>query len=353
MPLYRIPDPTKFYDRYDHKNTHLIVLQNSAGMQVALTDYGARIVSVLVPNKEGNPTDVVLGFDSIQGYLDAKEKYHGSTIGRYANRIANAQFAIDGEVYHLEQNNASNCLHGGHRGFHDRVWDRQLSFQRKVDFYYVAKDGEDGFPGNLKVHVSYELTSENELKIKYRAVTDKKTVVNLTNHAFFNLNGEGNGDILNHIIQICAEKYLPVDERQIPINKGVPVEGTVFDFREATRITDKFDQKDAELTQTSGYDHGYVNQQPFSHPAAIARSESSGIQLEVYTTEPSIHFYTGNNLNTEDIGKSGHRYLPYAGFCFETQHYPDSPNQPDFPSVLLEKGKEFISETTYKFLVNK
>ena len=353
MPSYKIPDPNTFYSRYDHKNTHLIVLQNSAGMQVALTDYGARIVSIIVPNKHGDPTDVVLGFDSIAAYFDAKEKYHGATIGRYANRIANGQFTLDGQVYDLEQNNGTNNLHGGSRGFHDRVWDRQLSFHRKVDFYYVAKDGEEGFPGNLKVHVSYELTNENELKIKYRANTDKKTVINLTNHAYFNLNGEGNGDILNHVVEIPADTYLPVDERQIPLNKGVSVEGTVFDLRTSAKVADKLDQKSEDLSLTKGFDHSYVNEQPFSNPAATAYSEISGIRLEVYTTEPSVHFYTGNSLNTEDVGKNAHRYLPYAGFCFETQHYPDSPNRPDFPSVVLEKGKEFKSETTYKFLVNK
>lgn len=353
MPYYTIPSPQQFIGKYDGKNTHLILLQNSSGMQVALTDYGARVVSVIVSDKFGDPTDVVLGFGSIAEYWEATEKYHGATVGRYANRIANGRFKLDGSTYELKQNNGTNSLHGGERGFHDRVWDRQVSFEHKVDFYYVSPDGEEGFPGNVKVHVSYELTNENELRIRFRAATDRRTVLNLTNHAYFNLEGEGSGNVLEHAIQIPARHFLPLTEEQVPTGERQSVERSAFDFSTLRKIGDAISLGDAQLDIANGFDHSFVNTQALSLPAATAFAEKTGIQLDIFTSEPSIHLYTGNSLDGSDTGKSGNTYGQRAGFCFEAQHFPDSPNQPDFPSVILEKGKEYKAETTYKFSIKK
>src|SRR5690606_25853200 len=209
---YILPEVEKFEGNLNGKNTHLFTLKNRAGMQIALTDYGARLVSALVPDKNGNLIDVVLGFDSIEGYLKAKELYHGATIGRFANRIANGKFVIDGQEYTLPQNNGTNCLHGGPEGFHTKVWDRQVSFRKKVTFYYVSPDGEGGFPGEAKISVTYELTDDNEIIINFRATAEKRTIINLTNHAYFNLNGEGNGDILNHLVQINSNRFIEINE---------------------------------------------------------------------------------------------------------------------------------------------
>ncbi|TJZ50869.1 galactose mutarotase [Sphingobacterium olei] len=352
MTTYSLPDPSHFVRNIHGKNTHLIILTNPAGMQVALTDYGARLVSALVPDKGGNLVDVVLGFGSIDGYLHAHEKYHGATIGRFGNRIANGKFSLDGEDYTLAQNNGPNNLHGGEGGFHSKVWDRQVSFKQKVDFYYVSPDGEEGFPGEVKVNVCYELTNENEIIIRFRATTNKPTVINLTNHAYFNLNGEGNGDILNHILQIPSTHFIPIDDNQIPFGEESPVENTPFDFRRPKKVSEDIGQDNLQIKAGSGYDHTFVNPSPLSQAAATAYAEDSGIQLQVYTTEPGIQLYTGNFLS-DDTGKSGSKYLKRGGFCFEAQHYPDSPNQPNFPNVVLRPGEEFQSQISYKFNIVK
>ncbi|WP_205966464.1 aldose epimerase family protein [Parapedobacter sp. SGR-10] len=352
MINYTLPKPKDFEHNIDGKNTHLLTLTNRTGMQIALTDYGARLVSALVPDKYGNLVDVILGFDSIQGYLRAQEKYHGATAGRFCNRIANGKFTLEGQKYTLAQNNGSNSLHGGPGGFHERVWDRQVSFKKKIDFYYVSPDGEEGFPGELKTNVSYELTNENEIVIQFRATTDKTTVLNLTNHAYFNLNGEGNGDTQNHILHIPSEKFIPINAQQIPIGEEYPVRGTAFDFTTPKKIVKDLHAEEEQLRFAHGYDHTFVNIQPINTAAATAYAEQSGISLEVFTSEPGVHLYTGNFL-TDDKGKSGHKYLKYGGFCLETQHYPDSPNHPDFPNVILHPGEVFESKTIYKFGVRK
>lgn len=352
MIIYSLPDYQDFEYKIDGKKTHLFILRNRMGMQVAFTDYGARIVSVLVPDKTGDLRDVVLGFNSIHEYLQADEQYHGATVGRFANRIANGCFHLDGKKYTLQQNNGSNCLHGGPTGLHSKVWDRRISFKKKIDFCYVSPDGEEGFPGNLKVTVSYELTEDNEIVIKYKAETDKKTVINLTNHSYFNLDGEGQGDVLSHILHLPSDHFLPIDENQIPLDSEVSVDGTAFDFRSPKKISQDIDKDDVQLKRGNGYDHTFVNQQPISEAAASAYSPNSGIRLEVFTTEPGVHLYTGNFLS-EDIGKSDRKYSSRSAFCFETQHYPDSPNHPQFPSVILEPGQVFESETIYKFSVKK
>ena len=353
MIFYTLPDQKNFEHNIDGKNTHLFSLRNRLGMQVAFSDYGARIVSILVPDKVGNLRDVILGFGSIQTYLQAEEQYHGATVGRFANRIAQGQFHLDGEKFTLQKNNGSNSLHGGPTGFHNKVWDRRTSFKKKIDFSYVSTDGEEGFPGNLTVTVSYELTDDNEIIIKYKAETDKKTVINLTNHAYFNLNGEGQGDVLNHILHLPSDQFLPIDENQIPLESTLSVEGTAFDFRIPKELATHIDSDEEQIVRGNGYDHTFLNSRSVSEVAASAYSPDSGIQLDVFTTEPGIQLYTGNFLSGKDTGKSGKNYPSRSAFCFETQHYPDSPNRPDFPSVILEPDQVFESETRYKFSVRK
>lgn len=356
MKPYKLPKEDQFEYQVSGKPTHLFTLENTRGMAVALSDYGARIVGLTVPDKFGKPTDVVLGFATIQGYLDAGEPYHGVTVGRFANRIANGRFTIGNETFNIQPNNGPNALHGGAGGFHTRVWDRRVVYREKADFYYVAADGEEGFPGRLSVMVKYRLTDDNELVIRYRAETDKSTVINLTNHAFFNLNGEGNGDVLDHVLSIAADEYLPCDEYQIPTGDLVGVAGTPFDFTSPKPIGKDINQNDAQLRIGHGYDHNYV-----IRPATVAAGASiatvisplTGIRMDVHTTEPGVQLYTGNFLTGKDVGKQGNPYSKHGAFCLETQHFPDSPNQPDFPSTLLEPGQVFRSETKYRFSVIK
>lgn len=352
MTTYRLPDPKNFEDNVQNKNTHLFQLTNRAGMQIALTDYGARLVSALVPDKHGNLVDVVLGFDSIQGYENAQEIYHGTTVGRFANRIANGKFTVDGKEYTLAVNNGKNALHGGINGFHTKVWDRQVSFKKKVDFYYTAADGEEGYPGEVKVSASYELTNDNEIVMKYRASANQNTIFNITNHAYFNLNGEGNGDILNHIVQINADKFVPLNEDQIPLGNFFPVEGTAFDFRTPKKIVEDINSHEDQIQLAKGFDHSFVNEKNISSCIASSYSEESGILLEVYTDMPALHLYTGNYL-ANDKGKSGHQYLTNGGLCFEAQYFPDSPNQQAFPSVIIGPNKDFEQTIIYKFSIKK
>jgi len=341
---FKLPKPTAING---------IILQNNRGMAVAFSDFGARIVSLLVPNKYGDATDVVLGFDSMQAYSQANEPYHGVTVGRFANRIAGGRFTIGNETYQIQPNNGPNALHGGASGFHSRLWDRRVVANEEVDFYYVSADGEEGFPGKLSVMVKYRLTDDNELAISYRAETDKPTIINLTNHAFFNLNGEGNGDVLDHILQINANQYLPVDDHQIPTGMLEYVENTPFDFRKPKTIGQDIHEPDNQLTKgNGGYDHNYILNPAIGQALTLAATISSpltGIRLDVLTTEPGLQLYTGNFLNGSDVGKQGKPYQKYGAFCLETQHFPDSPNHPDFPSTLLSPGQVFQSETIYRF----
>ena len=259
-------------------------------MQIALTDYGARIVSALVPDKRGDLTDVVLGFDSIAGYLQAKESYHGATIGRYGNRIAGGKFTLDDIDYTLAQNNGINALHGGVDGFHRQVWDRQVNFNKVVIFYHVSPASAEGFPGELKTTVSFELTNDNQIIIKYRATTNAPTIINLTNHAYFNLNGEGSGDILDHDFQIHSEQFLPINENQIPTGEFRSVDGRLFDFRQPTSLKTRLERQDEQLRFANGFDHTFINNQAVHQTIASAYSRKSGIQLDVLTTEPDSIF---------------------------------------------------------------
>jgi len=357
MKNYRLPLKQDFEKRFENLKSHLIILENNRGMNVALSDYGARIVSILVPDKNGNTVDVVLGFDHIDKYVHANEGYHGATIGRFANRIANGEFAINNETFKIEPNNGPNALHGGKSGFHNRVWSRRVNISQQVEFYLVSADGEEGFPGNLTVVIAYTLTEENELIIRYRAHTDKDTVINLTNHAFFNLNGEGRELVDNHQIYIDADYYLPVDQTQIPTGEKRPCKGSAFDFTDFKALNEHFSIPDDQVEKVGGFDHNFVlnNQESnrLEKPVAKVFSPLTGIQLEVFTDQPGIQLYTGNALKGNDLGKSGRVYEKHSAFCLETQGFPDAPNHPSFPSCFLKPKEIFESETRYHFKVLK
>ncbi|HOA99725.1 MAG TPA: aldose epimerase family protein [Candidatus Atribacteria bacterium] len=338
---------------------YLYTLTNDNGVMVQLTNYGATVVSLYVPDKEGNLGDVVLGFDSVSDYEkpDPYNPYFGATIGRYGNRIAGGQFTLDEKTYTLAQNNGPNHLHGGLKGFKDQIFEAipmKTPEGPAVRFKYLSHDGEEGYPGNLQVSVTFTLTDDNELKIKYLATTDKPTVVNLTNHSYFNLAGEGSGDILDHELMIVADNYTPADDTLIPTGIA-PVAGTPLDFTTPHKIGERIGELIREEGDDPfrGYDHNFVlnNQTGELALAARAKESSTGRVMEVYTTEPGVQLYTGNWVNTR--GKEGKLYGQFSGFCLETQHYPDSPNHPDFPSTVLRPGEVYSTVTIYKFLVEE
>ncbi|WP_235918496.1 aldose epimerase family protein [Sediminibacterium soli] len=338
------------------KPVSLYFLTNASGAQVAITNYGGRVVSLVVPDKNGKPTDVVLGYDSLSHYLSKPEAYFGALIGRYGNRIADARFALDGTTYRLAANNGKNSLHGGPKGFHNQVWEAVQAGPGTLSLQYVSKDGEEGYPGTLTVKVSYTLTDNNELKIDYQAETDKKTVVNLTNHAYFNLNGQGDSTITDHLLNIMASKYSAVDSTLIPTGAPVDVAATPFDFRKAKPIGQDIGADNVQIKNGLGYDHNFVLDRVdavSSVQAAHVQSVKTGISMEVFTTEPAIQFYSGNFLDGTLVGKQQKKYGHRSAFCLETQHFPDSPNQPAFPSTVLEPGKQYRSTTTYRFGVVK
>lgn len=343
-----------FRDTIDSKPTALYILKNKNNMQAAFTNYGGRLVSLLVPGKDGQLVDVVVGFDSVGKFVSSKEPYFGATIGRYGNRIANGQFNLDGKTYTLPHNNGKNTLHGGKKGFQSVVWDAQQLGDSAIQFTYLSKDGEQGFPGNLTSKVTYTLTSNNELAIAYEATTDKKTVVNLTNHAFFNLNGEGSGTINNHVLQINADNYTPVDAGLIPTGKIEPVKGTPFDFTTPTAIGARVDADNEQLKNGKGYDHNFVlNTKPGAgmfHAATVV-GDKTGIVMDVLTEEPGLQFYGGNFMQGKNTFKPGVKDDFRTAFCLETQHFPDSPNQPSFPSTVLEPGSTYRTKSVYKFSV--
>lgn len=348
---YSLPQREGFQDTIDGKPTDLYVLKNK-DIEAAITNYGGRIVSLLIPDKNGNTTDVVVGFENVEKYVKSTEPYFGATIGRYGNRIAKGKFKLDGKEYKLFTNNGPNTLHGGKKGFQDVVWDAKQIDDKTLELYYLSKHMEEGFPGNLKVKVTYTLTDENQLKIDYHATTDKKTVVNLTNHAFFNLNGEGSGTILNHQLKINAYEYTPVDSTLIPLGNQKSVKGTPFDFLTPTRIGKRINENNNQLKNGGGYDHNFVlkDQQGSSlDHAATVKGDRSGIEMAVYTQEPGLQFYSGNFMQSKNTFKSGVKDDFRTAFCLETQHFPDSPNQPSFPSTVLESGKTYQTTSLYKF----
>lgn len=353
---YALPDPAKFSDTINGKATQLYVLKNHNGMSAAFTNYGGRLVSLLVPGKDGKPVDVVVGFDSQEAYQKATERYFGGTIGRYGNRIANGKFSLDGKEYPLSVNNGRNTLHGGKNGFQEVVWNGSQPNDSTLILNYLSKDGEEGFPGNLNVTVTYSLSSDNELKMDYKATTDKKTVVNLTNHAFFNLNGEGSGTINDHVLQVNASNYTPVDSTLIPTGKIEPVAGTPFDFKQPVAIGKRVNDNNEQLKFGKGYDHNFVldnNAQQGMIHAATVKGDKSGIIMDIFTTEPGLQFYGGNFMQAQNTFKGGAKDEFRTAFCLETQHFPDSPNQPSFPGTVLQPGKEYHSHSVYRFSAAK
>ena len=342
-----------FVSEVDGKPTALYVLKNQNGAEACVTNWGGRIVSVMVPDKNGRMTDVVLGYDNIAQYVAKPDNNYGGLIGRYGNRIAQGKFTLEDVAYELPHNDNGHCLHGGPKGYHAVVWDAKQVNDQTIELTRVSPDGEAGFPGNLNVKVTYTLTNDNAVDIKYEATTDKPTVVNLTNHSYFNLSGVPGSQILDHEVMINADKYTPVDDLLIPVAAIDPVEGTPLDFRTPTavgaRIEDSFDQ----IKKGRGYDLNWVlnTNGDIKTPAATVYSPVSGIFMEVFTDEPGIQFYTGNFMAGDDKGKHGVLYPHRGALCLETQHYPDSPNQPSFPSVVVRPGETYTSHCIYKFSV--
>ena len=326
-------------------------------IEVYITNYGARIVSLLSPDRKGIMGDVVLGFKSIADYQKAKTPYHGCLIGRYANRIAKGKFKLNGATYELPINNNENHLHGGPEGFHNQVWDVIAVNQNSIVMTYVSKDGEMGYPGNLTVEVTYAING-NELSIAYKAKTDKATPVNLTNHAFFNLAGKAKGNINDHLLMINASHFTPVDEGLIPLGEIRSVEDSPFDFRRAKTIGRDLNQQvsDIQLSRGGGYDHNFVldkeSQGSMSFAARVV-DPKSGRQMDIFTEEPGMQFYGGNFMDGSDVGKYGTKFEYRASFALETQHYPDSPNQPKFPSTILNPGETYQTKSIYKFSNSK
>ncbi|MBB5619356.1 aldose 1-epimerase [Pedobacter cryoconitis] len=336
----------------DGQETGLYVLKNANHAEAIFTNYGGRLVSLLIPDKTGKLTDVVVGFNSVNAYEKSTEPYFGATIGRYGNRIAKGKFSLDGKQYTLFTNNGQNTLHGGKKGYQYVVWDAKQPNEHTVEFHYISKDMEEGFPGNLAVKVTYTLTDDNELKMDYEATTDKPTVVNLTNHAFFNLNGEGSGKILGHKLQIYADGYTPVDSTLIPTGKIEKVAGTPFDFSKPFTIGARIDDKNEQLTYGKGYDHNFVLNKTKGmgmFHAATVKGDKSGIVMDVYTTEPGLQFYSGNFMQGKNTFKGGARDDFRTAIALETQHFPDSPNQAAFPSTVLKPGQIYKTSSVYKF----
>lgn len=340
-----------FVSEVEGKPTALYVLKNKNGAEACITNYGGRLVSVMVPDKNGKMTDVVLGYDNIGQYVQSDGNY-GALIGRYGNRINQGKFTLDDVEYTLPQNNGAHCLHGGPRGYHARMWDAKQLNDQALELTYLSKDGEAGFPGNLDIKVTYTLTDDNAVGIKYEATTDKKTVVNLTNHSYFNLSGVPGSDVLDQLVMINADNYTPVDSTLIPVGIS-PVDGTPLDLRTPVAIGKQINDPFQQLLFGRGYDLNWVlnTNGDKNVLAAKAYSPTSGIALEVYTNEPGIQFYTGNFMDGKDTGKHGVLYPHRGALCLETQHYPDSPNHPDFPSVVLNPGEQYLSECIYKFTV--
>ena len=342
-----------FFKNIKGKETTIYVLKNRNGLISEITNYGARIVSLWVPDNNGNFDDIVLGFDNIDDYINAKEKYFGATIGRYGNRIKEGKFLINDKEYYLEKNNGLNHLHGGNMGFSDVVWNAKQIDNQTLELNYFSKNMEEGYPGNLNVKIIYHLNNKDELKIEYFAKTDESTHVNLTHHSFFNLLGAGNETINEHLLYINANSFTPVDETLIPTGNIELVANTPFDFSVPTKIGKRINQEDNQLNYGKGYDHNYVlnNSQSEEIIAAKVYEKKSGRTLEVYTNEPGMQFYAGNFLSGT-IGKHGKSYKKRSAFCLETQHFPNSPNQKNFPSTILKPNEEYYSICIYKFSIN-
>lgn len=331
----------------------LYILRNAQGMEAAITNYGGRLVRLKTPDRNGRLDDIVLGFDTPDGYLQ-KNPFFGALVGRYANRIANAEFKLDGTTYHLARNSGENSIHGGIKGFDKVVWRAravETSDGPALQLIYVSKDGEEGYPGTLTTTVVYSMKDSNELHIDYLATTDKKTVLNLTNHSYFDLSGQAHGSIVDHVVTINAGRFTPVNEHLIPTGELRAVNNTPFDFRKPTRIGGRIDDKDQQMQYGQGYDHNYVLNGHGREPSLAARVTDplSGRVMEVLTTQPGVQFYTANHLDGTVKGKGGVLYGFRSGFCFETQHFPDSPHHPKFPSTELIPGQRYQQTTILRF----
>ncbi len=344
----RLPDGTR---------VDVITLTNAQGLEVRAITYGGIVVSLRVPDRAGRLDDIVLGYDDLDGYLK-DSPYFGAIIGRYGNRIAKGRFTLDGRPYQLATNNGPNHLHGGVKGFDKLVWKAE-EFKNPegvgIVFTHTSPDGDEGYPGNLNVRITYTLTDRNELAIDYYATTDKPTPVNLTHHSYFNLAGAGTRDVLDHELMINAGRYTPVDATLIPTGVLVSVEGTPFDFRKPVRIGARIDEDHEQLRHGMGYDHNFVlnrDTDTLIHAARVVES-TTGRTLDLYTTEPGLQFYSGNFLDGTITGKSGRVYQKRYGFCLEPQHFPDSPNKPQFPSTILRPGREYRSKTVFVFGVSQ
>ena len=339
----------------DFDSIKLYTLKNESGMTVCVTNYGAIVTSIIVSDRNGKRADVALGYDRVEDYINAVDKpYFGSVVGRYGNRIAKGEFTLDGETYSLLKNNGENHLHGGAIGFDKVVWtvDEYVEGQ-SLTLSYLAKDKEEGYPGNLQLKITYTLADDNSLIVDYHATTDKATPVNVTQHTYFNLKGEGQGTILDHQLMLNAKKFTPVDESLIPTGEMPTVAGTPFDFTTPKAIGRDIGQQNEQLVFGLGYDHNWIldtdGKEGELSLAAQVHEPSSGRVMEIYTTEPGIQFYCGNFLDGRLKGKSGKPYVHRGGFCLETQHFPDSPNQPNFPSTILKPGETYDSKTVFKF----
>lgn len=335
-------------------STALFVLNNNNGMEVCVTNFGARIVSVLVPDRDGIMRDVVLGFDNIKDYQNVKSDF-GASIGRYANRINQGNITIDGEIIQLPQNNYGHCLHGGPNGWQYKVYKPVEVTRNSISFSLFSRDGDENFPGNVNAKVSYTLTDDNAIRIEYCATTDAKTVINMTNHSYFNLSGNPSNPAIDHILYINASNFTPVDSTFMTTGEIASVEGTPMDFTTPKAIGRDIENHYQQLRNGKGYDHNWVldTKGNVNELAAKLSCPSTGIAVEVYTNEPGIQIYTGNFLKGNVVGKNGVAYPRRASVCLETQHFPDSPNKPQWPSVLLEPGQKYYSECIYKFVVEK
>lgn len=348
------PSKAAFTMSVNNKDAGIFYIKNTKGAIAAITNYGARIAGLAVPARDGRLVDVVLGYDSLKSYMKKGEPFFGAVIGRYGNRIGKARFSLNGTAYKLEANDGVNSLHGGSKGFHSQVWDARQVNDSTLELTYTSPDMEMGYPGEVKAVVTYTLKDDNSLHIDYSATTSKACPLNLTNHAYFNLNGEGAGTINDHLLMINADGFTPVDSTLIPTGVIQPVANTPFDFRTPTAIGARVDSADEQLKNGKGYDHNFVlrDSSRTMKLAATVYSEQTGIFMEVYTTEPGIQFYGGNFLTGKDNdGKHGHAYGYRSALCLETQHFPNSPNQASFPSTIVNPGETYKTSTSYKFSV--
>jgi aldose 1-epimerase len=341
----------------DGTPVRLFTLTNASGVEVRALTYGLIIVSLKLPDRNGRLGDVVVGHETLEGYL-TKSRFFGAVVGRYGNRIANGRFSLDGHSYQLPQNNGTNHLHGGVKGFDKIVWDATIARDPRgpsVVFTHTSADGNEGYPGTLTARITYTLTEQNELVVDYHATTDKPTIVNLTQHSYFNLAGEGARDILDHRLTLKADRYTPVDGSMIPTGELAPVDGTPFDFRREARIGARIDDDHPQIRLASGYDHNFVltRNGPGLVQAIRVVEPDTGRTLDISTTEPGVQFYSANKLDSSFVGKGGHIYGSRTAFCLETQHFPDSPNKANFPSTVVRPGDEYKSTTIFGFGIDR